>query len=107
MEVVWDSRIGAAPPPLPEFRPRIAVPGRLFAGITMALRRPHKRMKIAGCRVGFFHRLLGVPLPTPLDSGTFRRNDEWGPASAKGCREWRMRGRRSGLSRIGVQDMLS
>ena len=52
----------------PEFRPRIGVPGRLFAGITMALRRPHKRMKIAGCRVGFFHRLLGVPLPTPLDS---------------------------------------
>ncbi len=38
----------ATTPPCPSgFRPRIGVRGRLFAGITMALRRPHKRMKIA------------------------------------------------------------
>ena len=49
---------------------------------------------------------LQSPLPTPLDSG-LRRNDEWGAGLAKGCREWRMRGCRSGLSRIGVRDMLS
>ncbi len=49
---------------------------------------------------------LHSPLPTPLDSG-LRRNDEWGAGLANGCREWRMRGCRSGLSRIGVQDMLS
>ena len=49
-----------------------------FAGISMALRWPHERMKIAGCRVGFFHRLVGLPLPTPLDSG-LRRNDDGGP----------------------------
>ncbi len=35
-----------------------------FAGITMALRRPHKRMKM-GRRVSFFHRLVALPLPTP------------------------------------------
>ena len=29
------------------------------------------------------------------------------PRMAKGCREWRMRGCRSGLSRIVVRDMLS
>ena len=46
--------------------------------------------------------------PSPHPSG-FRpsRNDEWGAGLAKGCREWRMRGWRSGQSRIGVQDMLS
>ena len=32
------------------FRPRIGVRVRLFAGITMALRRPHKRMKITARR---------------------------------------------------------
>ena len=46
------------------------------------------------------------PTPPLLDS-SFRWNDEWGAGLTKGCREWRMRGCRSGLSRIGVQDMLS
>ena len=49
----------------------------------MALRRPHKRMKTAGCRVGFFHRLVGLPLPTPLDS-SFRWNDEMGGRNDQG-----------------------
>ena len=57
-------------------------------------------------RAGFFHRLVALPLPATLDSG-LRRNDEWGAGLTKGCREWRMRGCRSGLSRIGVRDMLS
>ena len=39
--------------------------------------------------------------------GHFRTNDEWGAGLTKGCREWRMRGCRSGLSRIVVRDMLS
>ena len=77
-----------------------------FAGITMALRRPHKRMKMVGRRVGFFHRLVGLPLPTPLDSG-LRRNDDWGAGMTKGCRDSPMRGCLSGLSRIVVRDMLS
>ena len=47
-----------------------------------------------------------IPSPTPLDSG-LRRNDEWGAGMTKGCREWRMSGYWSGLSRIGVRDMLS
>ena len=47
-----------------------------FAGITMALRGPHKRMKIAGCRVGFSIVWWVYPSP-PLDSG-FRRSDESG-----------------------------
>ena len=47
------------------FRPRIGVRGMLLtAGITMALRRSHKRMKM-GRRVSFFHRLVALPLPTP------------------------------------------
>ena len=47
------------------FRPRIGVRGMLLiAGIAMALRRPHKRMKV-GRWVGFFHRLVVLPLPTP------------------------------------------
>ena len=51
--------------------------------------------------------------PAPLDSRFLGndelrgRNDEWGAGLTKGCREWRMRGCRSGLSRIGVRDMLS
>ena len=44
-------------------------------------------------------------LPAPLDSG-LRRNDECGAGLTKECREWRMRGCRSRLSRIGVRDML-
>ncbi len=36
-----------APGRPPGFRPRTPIRGRLCAGITMALRRPHKRMKIA------------------------------------------------------------
>ena len=51
--------------PPPGFRPRIGVRGMLLiAGIAMALRRPHKRMKV-GRWVGFFHRLVVLPLPTP------------------------------------------
>ena len=42
----------------------------------MALRGPHKRMKIAGCRVGFSIVWWVYPSP-PLDSG-FRRSDESG-----------------------------
>ncbi len=34
------------------------------AGIAMALRRPNKRMKV-GRWVGFFHRPVVLPLPTP------------------------------------------
>ena len=34
-----------------------------IAGITMALRGPHKRMKMER-RVSFFHRLVALPLPT-------------------------------------------
>ena len=30
-----------------------------------------------GRRVSIFHRLVALPLPTPLDSG-LRLNDEWG-----------------------------
>ena len=54
------------PSPHPSgFRPRIGVRGMLLiAGIAMALRRPHKRMKV-GRWVGFFHRLVVLPLPTP------------------------------------------
>ncbi len=84
------------------------VRGRLFAGMTMALRRPHERTKMARRRVaqtranlrcavsGGQDPALQSPLPTPLDSG-LRRNDEWGAGLTKGCREWRMRGWRSGL----------
>ncbi len=58
-----------------------------FAGMTMALRRPHKRMKIAGCRgslAGKTLRRYGVPHPwTPapyLGTGHAfdRRSDELG-----------------------------
>ena len=46
--------------------------------------------------------------PAGLTGATyFRTNDEWGAGLTKGCREWRMRGCRSGLSRIVVRDMLS
>ena len=63
----------------------------------------------------FFHRLVVLPPPHPSwipapyrgTGQALRRNDEWGAGLTKGCREWRMRGCRSGLSRIGVQDMLS
>ena len=82
-----------------------------FPGITMALRRPHKRLKMVGRRPVQRGRTSGAhwagdepqrsnPLSPPL----------WIPAFAgmtKGCREWRMRGCRSGLSRIVVRDMLS
>ena len=44
-----------------------------------------------GCRVGFFDRLVVLPLPAPLDSG-LRRNDEMSGES---------------LSRIVVRDMHS
>ena len=54
-------------------------------------------LEVFGC--GWCH-------PSPLDSG-LRRNDDWGVGLTKGCREWRMRGCRSGLSRIGVRDILS
>ena len=57
---------------------------RLFAGITMALRRPHKRMKM-GLKFGRFSSIVwtrSYPLPTPLDSG-LRRNDEWGAGLTK------------------------
>ena len=50
----------------PGFPPRIGIRGRLFAGITMALRRPHKRMKIARCRGSLAGKKLlryGVPHP--------------------------------------------
>ena len=65
---------------------------------------------------------LILPSAISLQFGTFRpwragievdwrahflTNDECGAGLAKGCREWRMRGCRSGLSRIGVWDMLS
>ena len=52
----------------------------LIAGITMALRGPHKRMKM-GRRVSFFHRLVALPLPTPsgfrplTNGGPDRRRD--------------------------------
>ena len=57
---------------------------------------------------GRFSSIVWWPYPSPplLDSG-LRRNDDWGAGLTKGCSEWRMRGRRSGLSRIGVRDMLS
>ena len=84
----------------------------------MALRRPHKRMKTVGRRA--VRPKLGTspsataPLHTPWIPAPYRgtgqalrRNDEWGAGLTKGCREWRMRGCRSGLSRIGVRDMLS
>ena len=58
-----DWRRSCLPPPL-------WIPA--FAGITMALRRPHKRMKM-GRRVSFFHRLVALPLPAPLDSGLRRK----------------------------------
>ena len=73
------------------------VRGRLFAGITMALRRPHERTKMARRRVaqtranlrcavsGGQDPALQSPLPTPLDSG-LRRNDEWGAGVDKGMR---------------------
>ena len=42
----------------------IATGKRMLAGVTVAVRRPHKRMKM-GRRVSFFHRLVALPLPTP------------------------------------------
>ncbi len=69
-----------------------------FAGMTMALRRPHKRMKIAGCRgslAGKTLRPYGVPHPwTPapyLGTGHAfdRRSDELGVyfhSSNRSCR---------------------
>ena len=85
-----------SPRPTPSgFRPRIGVRGRLFAGITMALRSPQKRMKIAGCRgslAGKKPHRYGVPHPwTPAPyRGTGhafdRRSDESGghPGSESG-----------------------
>ena len=72
----------------------------------MASRRPHKRMKMGRRRVVLSIVRGSHPSPPLLDSG-LRRNDDWGAGLTKGCREWRMRGCRSGLSRILVQDMLS
>ena len=46
-----------------------------LAGITVALRRPHKRMNLG-------RRRVVSPLPAPLDSG-LRRNDEWGAGLTK------------------------
>ncbi len=67
-----------------------------FAGITIALRRPHKRMKMSGRRVSKVRERAAPPvennpqrhnpLPAPLDSG-LRRNDGWG-AGITGAREW-------------------
>ncbi len=67
-----------SPRPTPSgFRPRIGVRGRLFAGITMALRSPQKRMKIAGCRgslAGKKPHRYGVPHPwTPAFAGVTNR----------------------------------
>ncbi len=80
------------------------------AGMTMDLRGPHKRMKMVAAGE-FFHPSGQAPALTPLsppllDSG-LRRMTIGGPfdGMTKGCREWRMRW--SGLSRIGVRDMLS
>ena len=50
---------------------------------------------------------LWIPAPYRGTGQALRRNDEWGAGLTKGCREWRMRGCRSDLSRIGVRDMLS
>ena len=60
----------------------------------------------SGSLAGDKRQRYGPLLSTSLDSGV-RRNDEWGAGLTKGCREWRMSGCRSGLSRIGVRDMLS
>ena len=67
-----------SPRPTPSgFRPRIGVRGRLFAGITMALRSPQKRMKIAGCRgslAGKKPHRYGAPHPwTPAFAGVTNR----------------------------------
>ena len=90
------------------------VRGRLFAGMTMALRRPHERTKMARRRVaqtranlrctvsGGQDPALQSPLPTPLDSG-LRRNDESGVCfhSNRSCRlapaHQGMKSRRCGL----------
>ena len=67
----------------------------IFIRITMALRRPHKTIKMMVRRAVFFV-WWSYSSPPLLDS-SFRWNDE-------------MRGEslaRSGLSRIGVRDMLS
>ena len=102
--------------PLPSpsgFQPRIGVRGvLLIAGMTMALRRPHKRMKIAGVSgiLGWEEApvLWGSPSPQSSPRGEevaslppfwipvpYRgtgqafdcRNDEWGAGLTKGCRE--------------------
>ena len=107
---MWHGRAGR---PSPGFPPRIGVrgmlliagvtnagngesvteaiqdrgPGHAFVGITMALRRPHKRMKIVGCRgplAGKKLRRYGVPHPwTPAPyrgpgHAFDRRSDELG-----------------------------
>ena len=65
-----------------------------------------QRGRTSGALGGGQSPALQSPLPTPLDSG-LRGNDDWGAGLTKGCREWRMRGCWSSLSRIGVRDMLS
>ena len=63
----------------------------LIAGITMALRRPRKRMKLVRRRAVFSIVWRSYPSPPLLDS-SLRWNDEIS---------------RGSLTRIGVQDMLS
>ena len=54
-------RVNAAPTKRIDF---IATGKGMLAGVTVVVRRPHKRMKV-GRWVGFFHRLVVLPLPTP------------------------------------------
>ena len=49
----------------------------------------------------------GLTPPRPFWIPAFAGMTNWGAGLTKGGREWRMRGCRSGLSRIGVRDMLS
>ena len=51
----------------------------LIAGITMASRMPHKKMKMVGRRI-LAYCMAVLPHPSPLDSG-LRRNDEVGGGS--------------------------
>ena len=84
-------RYGIPFPHASEFRPRIGVRGRLSAGIIMALRRPHRRMKIGRRRVVLSIAWSSNPSPPLLDS-SFRWND----AISRGS-----------LSQVVVRDMLS
>ena len=82
--------LGGITRPTPWIRAPYRGTGHAFAGITMALRRPHKRMKMA-MRRGFAIVWWSCRSPPLLDS-SFRWNDETGGGS---------------LSRIVVRDMLS